>query len=371
MKIITVNGCKKIVGIKKIGYKNTCDLEMSNKTNNYVANGMVVHNSHASSYGLIAYVTMWLKTYYPNEYMTALLSYNTDDDDKLNVYLKEVRAMKLKLLRPSINYSNKNFVLVKDTILYPLTVIKNVGDKAIDSILSVRKKTGKFKSFKQFYGSVEKRLVNTRVMSNLIFAGCFRRFGTVNEVYEQYVKLRGKTSGATVLYCNDCRYKYPVSATKSNIENGQVLCPVCGKNNVITNYELIVNKKFDMQFIRGKIFGFVADSILKPYLGDFIRCGAINMSDAVNYDGESISVGAYVSDIRKFVDRKGGEMAFLKLTDGENNYDLLIFSSFWVRYSEIVKKGGVYVFNVKVDNGKFLLNGVKGAVSRIVLRRSE
>ena len=328
--------------------------------------------AHATSYGLISYTTMWLKTYYPNEFMTALLSYNTDDDDKLNVYLKEVRSMKLKLVNPSVNNSGRNFTLVKDTILYPLTVIKNVGDKAITSILKHREgKKGKYKSFEDFYKRVEKRVVNTKVVSNLIYAGCFRRFGSVNEVYDMFVKYRGKTVGASVLYCSDCQYKYPISATKKQVDAGEVLCPVCGKNNVITNYELIRDKKFDMQYIKSKIFGFVTDSVLKPYLGDFIRCGAINMVDAVNYDGENVMIGAYVADIRKHIDKKGGEMAFIRLTDGEGTYDLLIFSSLWVNYNELVKKGGVYVFKVRVDQGKFLLNGVKGAVSRVVLRRTE
>ncbi len=313
------------------------------------------NRSHSSSYAVISYITMWLKIYYPEQFMTALLSRNTDEDDKLTVYLKEVRRLNLKLVMPSIINSEDNFIYKNNKILYPLSVIKNVGENAIKNILEVRK-NGKFKGVEDFYERVNKRVVNVRVVDSLIFAGCFRRFGSINKVYNKFDRLRSNPNQIRVLYCNVCKLKYPVSYTKKQVENG-VVCPECGFTRVITEPSLIRKKKFNLAYCRNQIFGFIIDNPLKNYLGDFINNDVTNLNEVNELpDGTKIKIGALVVRIKKHVDKNGNEMAFVTLTDGDNNYDLIIFSSSWGEYSDVVKKGRVYIFNVKISDTKFILN---------------
>lgn len=327
---------------------------MQNCRRNYVANGIVVHNSHGMAYAFIAFITAWLKTYYPKEFMTALLSFNADDDDKLTVYLKEVSALKIPVELPSINKSGLKFLLDDGKIIYPLTVIKNVGGKAIDSILEARK-NGQFKSVEDFYERVEKRTVNVRVIQNLVFARCFRCFGNTNKVYNAFCDIRPKDKVARTLYCLSCRYKYPVT-TKSGVEH--VECPECGSDNTITEHSLIKKKKFNLSYCKNMVYGFITDNPLKPYIGQFIDNDVVEMKEAAEQDGSSMNIGGLVTGIRKHIDKNGGEMAFVSLQDAENKYDLIIFSRLWEACKDTMAKGGVYVFQVKSSGGKFLLNGM-------------
>lgn len=312
------------------------------------------NESHASSYAFVAFMTAWLKVYYPAQFMTALLSFNTDDDDKLSVYLRELSALKISVEMSSINKSGKKFLYDGKKVVYPITVIKNVGDKAIDNILKARK-DGKFKSFEDFYDRVEKRVVNVRVMQHLILAGCFKEFGKINKVFNIFYDIRPKDKVSRTLYCLGCKYKYPVMS-KEGDEN--VACPECGSENTITEHSLIRKKKFNLSYCKRLVYGFITDNPLKQYIGQFIDNDVVGMKEAAEQEGTILNIGGFVSNIRKYIDKNGNEMAFVALQDGENKYDLVVFSRMWEACKGILAKGGVYIFSAKVDGGKFLLNGM-------------
>jgi DNA polymerase III alpha subunit len=63
----------RIVSIEPAGERETYDLSIDGN-HNFLANDFVVHNSHATSFALIAYATSWLRRHYPAEFTCSLLN---------------------------------------------------------------------------------------------------------------------------------------------------------------------------------------------------------------------------------------------------------------------------------------------------------
>src|SRR5208337_1761194 len=139
--------------------------------------GYGFNKSHSAAYALVAYQTAYLKTHYPVEFMSALLSSEIGNQDKMTKYLNECRDMNIPILPPDVNSSHLVFTPAGDSIRFGLTAIKNVGAAAIESVLAARRKLGRFDTLLQFCENVDLRLLNKRVIESLIKAGAFDSLG--------------------------------------------------------------------------------------------------------------------------------------------------------------------------------------------------
>jgi DNA polymerase-3 subunit alpha len=158
------------------GIEPTYDFEVPG-ARSFIANGIVVHNSHAAAYGLVAYQTAYFKANYPVEFMAALLTSEMGDTDKIVKYMDECRAMGLAVKPPDVNASGVRFTVDDDTIRFGLAAIKNVGEAAMESILKTRAADGAFVSLDDFCARVDLRLINRRVVESLIKAGALDSLG--------------------------------------------------------------------------------------------------------------------------------------------------------------------------------------------------
>ncbi|PYN74552.1 MAG: DNA polymerase III subunit alpha [Candidatus Rokuibacteriota bacterium] len=158
------------------GVEPTYDFEVPG-ANSFIANGVAVHNSHAAAYGLVAYQTAYFKANYPVEFMAALLTSEMGDTDKIVKYIEECRAMGIRVEPPDVNVSAVQFTVAGDTIRFGLAAIKNVGEAAMESILTSRRAQGAFGTLEDFCARVDLRLVNRRVVESLIKAGAFDSLG--------------------------------------------------------------------------------------------------------------------------------------------------------------------------------------------------
>lgn len=160
--------------------------------------------SHATAYGLTAYVGAWLKTYYPTAFYTVVL--RDQDEDKMAVLLNEIKsAGGTEIEHPDINISGENFMAdFKSNIIYwSLSRIKQLGPKAVRYIIEERKLYGDFYDLEDFIkrifrnkfknfddeGTAETRErcpVTARVVRNLIYAGAFDRVERISSVIERY-----------------------------------------------------------------------------------------------------------------------------------------------------------------------------------------
>lgn len=141
--------------------------------------GYGFNKSHSAAYAMISYRTSYLKARFPVEFMTALLTSEMGNTDKLVVYLDEAKRTGLKILPPDVNESQAYFTAVDDrTIRCGLGVIKNVGLSAIESVVQAREQlAGRFRTMPDLCGHIDLRLVNRKVLESLIKSGACDSMG--------------------------------------------------------------------------------------------------------------------------------------------------------------------------------------------------
>jgi len=167
----------RIISIEEAGTQETYDVEIDD-THNFLGNNLVVHNSHSAAYALISYRTAYLKAHFPPEFMTALLSSEMGNTDKLVVYLDEAKRMGVTVRPPDVNTSEAAFAVIDDvTIQCGLGVIKNVGLLAVDSVVAAREQRKRFDTIGTLCRDIDLRLVNRKVLESLIKAGACDSMG--------------------------------------------------------------------------------------------------------------------------------------------------------------------------------------------------
>ncbi len=167
----------KIVSRKSLGTQPVYDIGVERDHNFIFANGLVASNcfnkSHSTAYAYVTYQTAYLKANYPVEYMAALLTANSGDQDKVQRYLSTCMSMNIQIEPPDINRSGVDFTPSQDKILFGLSAVRNVGQGAIAWILSARNEGGVFKSLADLCDRVDLRAVNRRALEALIHCGAF------------------------------------------------------------------------------------------------------------------------------------------------------------------------------------------------------
>ncbi|AGL00566.1 DNA polymerase III subunit alpha [Desulfoscipio gibsoniae] len=134
--------------------------------------GYSFNKAHSTAYACICYQTAFLKANYPEEYFASLLSSQTGYYN-LSVYVEEAKRRGIKILPPEINRSSACFTVDQGAVRVGLAIIKGVGYKSVREILKARKQGGEFTSFYDFCFRVDTRVVNRRVLKNLINSGSF------------------------------------------------------------------------------------------------------------------------------------------------------------------------------------------------------
>src|SRR5690349_14199884 len=139
--------------------------------------GYGFNKSHSAAYALLAYHTAYLKTHYPVEFMSALLTSVTGSTDDVVKYINECREMGIAVEPPDINVSDANFTPHGNAIRFGLAAVKNVGHNAIESIVAGRRELGRYSSIYEFCEKVDLRLLNKRVLESLIKSGAMDGLG--------------------------------------------------------------------------------------------------------------------------------------------------------------------------------------------------
>ncbi len=140
--------------------------------------GYGFNKSHSAAYALVSYQTVWLKAHYPSAFMSAVLSSDMDNTDKVVTLIEECRDMHLDVLPPNVNESFYMFTSHDDdTIIYGLGAIKGVGQAAIEMIYQEREHNGLYSDLFDFCRRVDLRKVNKRVLEALIRSGAMDQLG--------------------------------------------------------------------------------------------------------------------------------------------------------------------------------------------------
>lgn len=148
------------------------------------ASAYIFSRLHSIAYSHTSYWFMYHKHYNPLEFWLSALIVDGGNTDDVVTYINAMKHESgLNILPPDINRSGAGFTIDKEfnTIRFGLSSIKNVGEKALESIINIRKK-GEFKSIKDFCDRIDGRVVNKRVVESLLFAGCFDLLNSNNRL---------------------------------------------------------------------------------------------------------------------------------------------------------------------------------------------
>jgi hypothetical protein len=385
----------KIVSIEYCGIEDTYDVEMDGPNHNFIANGIVTHNSHACCYSFLSYQTMWLKRYYPIEYIYCLMK-NEKSMDKITSFVLEAQRMGIDILSPDVNLSDSSFSIEGDAIRYGLLQIKGVGDAAVKEIIKKRP----FESYDDFIAKTEKRSCTQRIVKVLSQIGAldnlrgFIQEGNPKEYYYELlghpkdfrtidssifafklIELDSYSDNKLQLICGLVR-KVEFKQTYIRVEiadktasetffmeptlnqemmkEGEIVLAICYDNNLIEYvyldefldriHEEIELTKFE-KFLIGETFG---DEIIlyEHGIGDF----------------ESDKSLALLIHMRKFVVKKGPsmgqDMAAILLYDGKQIQKVILFPN---TYSKIYHKLKVWAPMVvrlsEAKDGTIVING--------------
>lgn len=153
------------------------------------------NKAHATAYAVVSFETAYLKTYYPVEFMAALMTSMIDRWDKVAQYIFICRQMGITLLPPDINEGFGSFTASGNSIRFALSAIKGVGKGVVDEIVRERKANGPYTSIKDFIVRMSSKEANKRVIENLIKSGAFDSIpGTRRQLMMVYAQIIDDTA---------------------------------------------------------------------------------------------------------------------------------------------------------------------------------
>ncbi|MEN9529788.1 MAG: hypothetical protein RI932_1661 [Pseudomonadota bacterium] len=137
------------------------------------------NKSHSAAYAYVTFQTAFLKTYYPTEFMAAIMSCDLDNTDKIVSYVRDCKRLNIQLLPPSVNSAEFEFTIPAPmTIQFGLGAIKGLGQGIIELITTERARNGTFETVPEFIARLDPRKINKKVLESLIKAGAFDEIAT-------------------------------------------------------------------------------------------------------------------------------------------------------------------------------------------------
>jgi len=304
-------------GAQKLGldYKLASDLfKLIEKFAGYGFN-----KSHSAAYAMVTFQTAWLKTYYPNEFMAALLTSDKDNTEKVVRYIDEVKRMGIELGPPDICDSQLEFSAItkddKDIVLFGLGGIKGVGEAAIHSMLKEREENGDYKSWQDFVNRIEPSKVNKRVIESIIKAGGFDRYGYSRKALLDQIELIIET------------------AKKASEAKKNAVGSLFGDDDTITTVGLEL--KNSEEYGLKEILEFEKDTLgfyVSGHPMDDYRAEIEELSYTLSSELESAKDGSFaifigkVEDIVVKMSKKGNQFGIVSLMDFHGNMEIMLFS---------------------------------------------
>jgi DNA polymerase-3 subunit alpha len=281
--------------------------------------GYGFNKSHSAAYAMVTFQTAWLKTYYPNEFMAALLTSDKDNTDKVVRYIDEVKKMGIELSPPDVNDSYLEFSAItkneKDIILFGLGAIKGVGESAVLSIIETREDDGEFTSMENFVNRIDPSKVNKRFIESSIKSGGFDRFGYSRKALLDQLELIVDT------------------AKSASIAKKNAVGSLFGDDEEITNIKLTLTNKEEYEL--KEILEFEKETLgfyVSGHPLDKFRENMNELDYTMSSEIQGIKDGSYaifigkVEDIQTKISKKGNQFAIVNLMDFHGNIEIMLFS---------------------------------------------
>ncbi|MBC3888680.1 DNA polymerase III subunit alpha [Acetobacterium paludosum] len=310
------------------------------------------NKSHAAAYAVISYQTAWLKYFHPTAFMAALMSSIMDDEKKVAKYIEDCRKIGIQVLPPNINASYEKFSVSENSICFGLGAVKGLGKNAIAAIIEARKKSGDFQSLREFCERVDLKSLNKRSIESLIKGGAFDSIGNnraqmlataeliVDQVQrEKKDRLSGQMSLLDMANLGDSRamlilkeehfpQKEPFSKEERLVLEKEVL-GLYVTGHPLEKYEEILKKTVTL-------FSNMIDSYQ-------------DLKDAGIRDGQQVSVGGLIAELKTMMTKKGQMMCFLTIEDLYGRIEVVVFPRTYDEYRNYLKQDQPIVIKGRIN----------------------
>ena len=295
--------------------------------------GYGFNKAHSAAYAILAYQTGYLKANYPVCFMSALLTSEINNSDKIVKYINECRDLGIKILPPDVNVSDLHFTPSGPEIRFGLAAIKNVGTNAIASILEARKRVSRFGSLFEFCEEIDLRLVNKRVMESLIKAGALDSLGghrsqllaSLDRAIDSAQRIqRDRESGQRGLFAS---FNGDPSSGDPALQPYQELpdTPEWPESRILSS------EKETLGF-------YITGHPLEKFAERIERITSTKVEDVNELEtGQEVQVGAMISSLRPLRTRKGDQMATLALEDLSGSVDAVVFPDVFKRCESLLE----------------------------------
>ena len=278
--------------------------------------GYGFNKSHSAAYALLAFQTAYLKTHYPLEYFSALMTSESGDTDKIIRYIGYCREKGIPILPPDVNESRFAFFPCAPAIRFGLSAIKGLGGQAIEAILEARRESP-FLSVRDLLSRVDLRKVNKRAVESLIKSGALdsldpdrgKVFGELPLLLEEaQTEVRRRESGQFALFG-----EAPGGGPRKRGRKGEPAAASWSRPERLA---------FEKETLGFYITGHPMDS----FAGEIALYANTTTGGlpALKHDAE-VRIGGLVTGLKEKVTRRGDKMATWTLEDLEGTVDVVVF----------------------------------------------
>ena len=274
------------------------------------------NKSHAACYALVAYWTAYLKTYYPDAFMAALMTADMRWTERLAIEMTECKRMGMKVLGPDINESYADFGIVgkTKTIRFGIAAIKGMGKALAEEVIDERDKNGPFKSICDFAKRVNATKFNKKSWESAIKTGCFDSFGDRSDLLYNLDKIQA--------YGNKMQ---------KDMASGQTdLFGAMGAAAEVPEVEIVpaptkYSDKEQLMWERDLMGLYISAHPLDKYDTYFEEQTMPITEISPKIDGASVIVGGIITNVRTLVTKSGSKMAFVKIEDKVSEIEVVVF----------------------------------------------
>ena len=298
---------KFIEGSIKNGYSSEVSHKIFELILNFASYGF--NKSHSVAYSMISYKMAYLKAHYPLYFYVSLIDSVNFDEEKVKLYLKEMKRCGIKIIKPDINKSSSSFSIYYDKVILPFNIIKGISSVISKKIIEARGDC--FTDIYDFFNKMINNGIPKNIILSLIDAGCLDSLNiNRNTLYENMDSL--------INYANLVK----------DLGSDYVLKPEIVYKEEFNRDILINNEK--------NSFGFYLSNHPVTYYKEKDK-NIINLSDIKKYFNKRVNCIVMIDKIREIKTKKGELMAFLSCSDEEESIEVILFPDVYKDIKNIEK----------------------------------
>ena len=322
---------KFIAGAEKKGIKKNKAREIFSLIEKFAQYGF--NKSHSTAYAYVAYQTAWLKVHHPAEFMSANLTSEMRNIDRVVVLINECKKMAIDVKAPDLNISFEDFRPIDNkSISYGLNAIKNVGAKALETIIAERKKNGPYETIFDLCSRVDQQKVNKRVLESLIMSGSLDSIQGSRA--EQFLSVDDAIKYGQQMQSETNRNQVDLFGSK-NDQSDLIKVPVLQSTKDWSEKEALKKE--------AEVLGlYVSGHPLLEHSDDLEEFTTISFEEGDQISkNDTITIGGMITRIVKRFDRRNRQMAFFEMDCLGGHAEIVTFSDCFATYGHLIEEESV------------------------------